>query len=424
MFTLIAAVVVAPVCAIPGVALEVCDTFSASSEEDDTDYCIGWTEGPCGEEERVFKLTSEAWKYSSSSQVWGMPVVGVYNSYSGGGYIAELNINLDVSKAVLQELFSELWVDKNTRLLTLDFTVYNANTNLFCFSSLISEFPGTGGTITTAAVLPFRVYQYAGTLGNFVFFTELLFIFILAVAVVKLVLKMVKHGVKYLYDFWHVVDFVSLVTCFVAIAMYGLRKFSTEMALHRFRLDGRQFVNFQHVTFWDSMMITMVGLLTFTCTVRTIKILGFSKRLDAILTVLSLAIRDLFYFSLMFLIFLMAFVACGYFMFGQDLKAYQTVLTTCETLLISLVGYSPFKEVRHNEPIMAQIYFSCFVFFFVFVLLTMFQVILNQSIAIVRLNKDFISIQHEMVQVLTSKLKPLINLCSRRKGKINSVRGK
>ncbi|XP_064595268.1 polycystin-1-like protein 2 [Liolophura sinensis] len=318
----------ASVCAVRGIALKVCDTFSASSREEDSDYCIGWKSGPCAQEERAFKLTSKAWKYTSSSEVWGIPVSGVYNSYSGGGYIAELNINLDVSKAVLQELLSAFWVDKRTRLLTLDFTVYNANTNLFCFASLMSEFPGTGGTITTAVILPFRVYQYAGTLGNFVFFTEIMFIFLLAVAVVKLVLKMVKHGVKYLYDFWHVVDFVSLVSCFVAVAMYGLRKFSTEMALHRFQLDGRQFVSFQQVTFWDNMMVAMVGLVTFTCTIRTVKILGFSRRLDAILTVLSMALRDLFYFSLMFLIFLMAFVACGYFMFGQDLKAYQTVLTT------------------------------------------------------------------------------------------------
>ncbi len=36
------------------------------------------------------------------------------------------------SLAIIQELKEGLWIDRGTRFLTIDFTVYNANINLFC----------------------------------------------------------------------------------------------------------------------------------------------------------------------------------------------------------------------------------------------------------------------------------------------------
>ena len=45
----------------------------------------------------------------------------------------------------LQELREYLWIDRSTRVVMLDFTVYNANVNLFCVVKLTFEFPPTGG---------------------------------------------------------------------------------------------------------------------------------------------------------------------------------------------------------------------------------------------------------------------------------------
>ena len=51
---------------------------------------------------------------------------------------------------IIHELKEGLWVNRATRAVFIDFTVYNANVNLFCVIKLIFEFPATGGIMPSS----------------------------------------------------------------------------------------------------------------------------------------------------------------------------------------------------------------------------------------------------------------------------------
>ncbi len=57
---------------------------------------------------------------------------GLISTYGGGGYAQNLANNKDYSMKILNELKQNLWLDRGTRATFFDFTVYNANINLFC----------------------------------------------------------------------------------------------------------------------------------------------------------------------------------------------------------------------------------------------------------------------------------------------------
>ncbi len=46
-------------------------------------------------------------------------------------------------------LKDNLWLNRGTRVVFLDFTVYNANINLFCQIKLTVEFPASGGAVAS-----------------------------------------------------------------------------------------------------------------------------------------------------------------------------------------------------------------------------------------------------------------------------------
>ena len=52
--------------------------------------------------------------------------------------------------SILSDLKTHSWLDRATRALFIDLTVYNANVNLFCQIRLIAEFTPTGGILTSA----------------------------------------------------------------------------------------------------------------------------------------------------------------------------------------------------------------------------------------------------------------------------------
>ena len=56
---------------------------------------------------------------------------GYMNTYGGGGFVATLSKDYATTVAILADLKKNLWIDRATRAVFLDFTVYNANLNIF-----------------------------------------------------------------------------------------------------------------------------------------------------------------------------------------------------------------------------------------------------------------------------------------------------
>lgn len=59
-------------------------------------------------------------------------VGGQISTYGGGGYVKNLELTKNGSADAIQFLNDNAWLDRGTRAVFLDFTVYNANINLFC----------------------------------------------------------------------------------------------------------------------------------------------------------------------------------------------------------------------------------------------------------------------------------------------------
>ena len=56
----------------------------------------------------------------------------IINLYSGAGYAQTLHYLKNETEAMIQELKQGQWVTQGTRFISVDFTIYNANINLFC----------------------------------------------------------------------------------------------------------------------------------------------------------------------------------------------------------------------------------------------------------------------------------------------------
>jgi polycystin 1L2 len=72
------------------------------------------------------------WSYQTEDELNGVSISTDYMTYSGAGSVQILSSNQDDTLAMFQELREGLWLGRGTRFVALDFTVYNANINLFC----------------------------------------------------------------------------------------------------------------------------------------------------------------------------------------------------------------------------------------------------------------------------------------------------
>ena len=73
-----------------------------------------------------------SWTYQSSKELDGSSYTAQVSSYGGGGFVQDLDVDMATSQPLVTVLHDNLWIDRATRVVFMDFTVYNANINLFC----------------------------------------------------------------------------------------------------------------------------------------------------------------------------------------------------------------------------------------------------------------------------------------------------
>lgn len=79
----------------------------------------------------VFKNSSE-FIFQTSKELNGFYTWGQLQLYPGGGFVKNLaDLRLE-SKLIIQELKANNWIDRGTRVVFIEFVVYNANINKFC----------------------------------------------------------------------------------------------------------------------------------------------------------------------------------------------------------------------------------------------------------------------------------------------------
>ncbi|XP_005407753.1 PREDICTED: polycystic kidney disease 2-like 1 protein isoform X6 [Chinchilla lanigera] len=173
---------------------------------------------PDKEEQRPFgPLNGTAWTYHSQDELGGSSHWGRLTSYSGGGYYLDLPGSQQASAEALQDLQKGLWLDRGTRVVFIDFSVYNANINLFCVLRLVVEFPATGGAIPSWQIRTVKLIRYVSNWDFFIIGCEIIFCIFIFYYGVEEILELHLHRLYYLTSIWNILDLVVILNMFLAI---------------------------------------------------------------------------------------------------------------------------------------------------------------------------------------------------------------
>ena len=122
------------------------------TDDDTKDYLPGWELPPEGNETLAYEDEKSAWVYRNSIEIKTPPYAGTLTLYKGGGYTMSFARSRTMSMVLLKELEEFGWVDVNTRVVMFEFTLYNANVNLFASVIMMAEYMSTGSAITKTEV--------------------------------------------------------------------------------------------------------------------------------------------------------------------------------------------------------------------------------------------------------------------------------
>ncbi|KER24268.1 hypothetical protein T265_14455, partial [Opisthorchis viverrini] len=328
--------------------------------------------------------TKNAWRYQTAGQLGSAAVAAQYGAYPGSGYVQDLSRSRNTSEEIIQELFEGRWIDEASRVLFLDFTIYNANINMFVIVKLIFELPVTGGVFVSSEFQPAKLVRYLTATDYFVMACEIMYLMFILYYIVEEILEIRKQGFHYFLGVWNILDIVVIL---LSIICAGFTIYCTSTAyevMTNMLKDINAHPHFDQLSYWYGHWVRATALCVFFVVIKIFKYVNFDRSLGQLTKTLGTAAFDMIGFMIMFCIVFFAFAQLGYLAFGTSIEGYRSFTQACYTLFRIMVGDIDFVALRRANFFLGPLFFVVFIFFAVFVLLNMFLAIVNDAYANVK----------------------------------------
>ncbi|XP_029968171.1 polycystic kidney disease protein 1-like 2 [Salarias fasciatus] len=390
-------------CQIAGFVQELvseCHSPYSWDMEDMGSYKPGWNRSLT---DNTSTNTPDPWTYQTQAQLRSYPIWGQLELYRGGGFVAELGPDSETASSTLEYLFRNSWLDVYTRAILVEFTVYNANVNLFCIVTLLLETAAVGAFQFNTELRTVRLYQSTGGMYIFVMAAEIIYLlFILYYMFLQA--KLVKQQRwAYFKNKWNLLDLTIILLSWSAVAVFIARTLLAIRDIAYYHDHKDQFASFYETASADAVLQYLIAFLVLFATVKMWHLLRLHPKMNMISATLQRAWSDISGFLIVLLIMLMAYSFTSYMIYGWKLSSYRTLANAILTIFSLQIGKFDYEEVLNNTSLMGGLLFGSCVVFMTFV-------VVNLLISVILVAFSEEQIQHkpseeeEVVDVMLRKI--------------------
>lgn len=394
------------------VHMDACDDqYSWDAEDQTPQYAPGWK--PVNQNASS-KPEYSAWHYRSTTDLKTRPFLGHLALYRGGGYKADLGSTIDGAYTMLNDLKSNDWVDKYTRAVFVEFTVYNGHSNLYCVANLLLEFTAAGGVVPFIQLLSTRIDRYVGNFLLFVLICEVSFVLFTLVFTYREFKRLLKTRLRdYLTAFWTWVEIALLSLSWTSIVLYFIRFALDKFTKKAFRNNPDEFVDFHHLALVDQLFGYVYAFVVFMISVKFLRLFRFNRRMSLLGSTIKCAAKELLHFGIIFGLVFVGFSHLCYLVFSHELYKFHTFVTTVETLISVMLGKFSYVTLEKANRVLGPLMFFFYSIGVVFILVNMFLSIIIENFRRVKSNNDLQSNEYEIVDYMTDQFMNWLGMRSR-----------
>ncbi|XP_032371632.1 polycystic kidney disease protein 1-like 2 [Etheostoma spectabile] len=380
--------------------------------EDMGSYSPGWSSSVG---DNVSLNLHSPWMYQSQGKLRAFPIWGSVMLYRGGGFVVDLGPDLHNSRRSLQYLYDNTWFDGYTQAVFVEFTVYNANINLFCIVTLMLETTAIGAFQFRSELQGVRLYQSTGGLHIFVMASEAIyFLFIIYYMFVQG--KLIKQQRSaYFKSKWNLLELAIIILSWSALSVFIKRTLLGKRDIEYYQNNKDQYASFHETAKADAVLGYLIAFLVLLATVKLWHLLRLNPKLHMITATLQRAWTDISGFLLVMTIMFLAYSIASNLMYGWKLYSYRTLLDAAQTMVSLQLGIFNYEEVLNYNPVLGAFLIGSCIVFMTFVVLNLFI-----SVILVAFSQEQIhhkpSEEDEIVDLMLMKLFCLFGLKWKKQG--------
>jgi polycystin 1L2 len=342
--------------------------------------------GPFGPE--VEPGDDRAFKYSTSldlgCKVGCSTETNLGITYGGGGFFEQLpsarnaSTNQDV-KDKIEQLRTDRWIDRQTRAIFVEFTVYSLTSKLLAVVSLWYEIKASGRSSAYIQVLPVKLghfYLAEGTLTDML--CEFIMIFLTLGYTASAFRTLIKEGcMAYFGSGWNVFDIINYICMYAAFACrYAAILNASDIT---FPPGDEDFVYLSAPAAWVKIYKYLLG---FNCIFTFFKILKYLSHIPMfarLVKILGASVEDVASFSINLIISMTAFAGAFHLTYGNHMAEFATWGESFMTLFRYSMGDWDIVLLESYQPTIGILYFMLWTLLAICLLLNMFVAIIMES---------------------------------------------
>ncbi|CAF1154593.1 unnamed protein product [Adineta steineri] len=189
-----------------------------------------------------------------------------------------------------------------------------------------------------------------------------------------------KLKLKYCQQFWSLIQ-LGIIGCSLgSIGVYFWRFQEANHISHLFeQTNGYIYINLQLAVYVNDILTFLLGYCCFFSMIKFVQLFRFNQRISLFAETLKYCAKALISFSMMFAIVFMAFLSLFYLLFISKLSSCSSLISTAQMLFEMTLMKFDASQIMRADAFLGPFCFALFMFLVVFVCLSMFLSIINDS---------------------------------------------
>lgn len=298
--------------------------------------------------------------------------------------------------ASIQKVIDGQYIDRFTRLVTLQFNLANPSLDVFMPMTMYAELPVAGGYAVVRVKHPpplmllqilfcaqgykynvVRLYQITANNSTNSIALEVAVALFYLYFFLRIVRSSLKKGVQYLFKARTLIQIVSMV--FYG-GMWWARYMSLETVppIEELQVDSNLFFSLEIPASYRSFAVLLSAINSFLVVFTLADYLSGFGTLQVVTGSLYKSLRPSLSFFIIFIVVFVGFAIAHLMIFGQELEQFRTMGQSSYTLMMALLGDIPVEEMRRINPGITPVLTIGYISVCAFVVLNIFIAIVTE----------------------------------------------
>lgn len=292
------------------------------------------------------------------------PLAGLFgmgsSSFGTGGYVTYLGPDRVNASQQLADMVTDEWIDRGTRAISLDWTMYNTETRLATTVRAVIEHDESAFVIAWFRITSFRIASYTGFSNLVRAAAEVAFVVLWLRQIYVLAMSLRDEGfVTWFFSFANLFDLLLAVMQGAYTGTWITYLSSPKLV--NFDVNSKEFVSYYAIGELYTQTATFAGVVGLMMMLRLFVFLSLSKRMLTVWLTIQRALPDMLAFTMATAVLIGGFAILGYFLFGWVVRDFHSFVSALTSLLRMALGDFDYAELTQARPQLAPIFFAVFV---------------------------------------------------------------